>query len=59
MAYHRKGDRDLLILGNFQTEAQDVVLPEGMNNIILNNMDKASIQDGVLHMEGYQFLVIE
>ena len=58
-AYHRKVDKDLLVLGNFQTEARDVVLPGEVKAVLLNNMDTCAIEGGKVHMEGYQFLVLE
>ncbi len=59
MAYYRKGDRNLLVLGNFQLDAQDVVLPGEVRQVLLNNLDTYQVNDGVLRMEGYQFLVLE
>lgn len=58
-AYHRKADKDLLVLGNFQTQARDVVLPSEVKTVLLNNMDACRVGDGKVHMEGYQFLVLE
>ena len=58
-AYLRKADRDLLVLGNFQTQPQDVVLPGEVKAVLLNNMDACAVENGKVHMEGYQFLVLE
>ena len=58
-AYHRKADKDLLVLGNFQTQPQDVVLPGEVKAVLLNNMDTCAIDGGKVTMEGYQFLVLE
>ena len=58
-AYHRRADRDLLVLGNFQTQPQDVVLPGEVKHVLLNNMDACALNGGTVRMEGYQFLVLE
>ena len=60
MAYYRQGaDRSLLVLGNFQKDPQEVPLPEGVGGVLLNNLDSCRVQDGVLTMEGYQFLILD
>ena len=59
MAYYRKGEKTLLVMGNFQTQAQDVVLPGQVKQVLINNMDGFSVENGVLKMEGYQFVVVE
>ena len=58
MAYCRKGERNLLVMGNFQLDPQDVVLPGDVKQVLINNMDCFNEENGVLHMEGYQFVVI-
>jgi len=58
MAYFRRGEKNILVVGNFQKEPQDILLPEGMTKVILNNMPSQSIENGLLHLEGYQLLVI-
>ena len=59
MAYLRKGEKTILVMGNFQPQAQDVVLPGDIKNILMNNLDKFSLESNVLTLEGYQFVVIE
>ena len=59
MAYCRKGEKTILVLGNFQLEKQDVVLPGEIKKLLMNNLDGLNIKDNVLTMEGYQFVVIE
>lgn len=59
MAYHRKADRDLLIIGNFQKEAQTVTLPSQPKSVLLNNYETANLQGEELTLKGYQVLVIE
>lgn len=59
MAYHRKADRDLLVIGNFQKEAQTVTLPSKPKKVLLNNYETANLQGEELTLKGYQVLVIE
>ncbi len=59
MAYHRKGDKELLVLANFQTAPQEVVLPGEAKQVLINNLDAYQVNSGVLRMEGYQLLVLE
>ena len=58
MAYFRKGDKTLLVAGNFQNEAQNMTLPAPIGQVLINNLDEADIQGGVLHLEPWQFVVL-
>ena len=59
MAYHRKADKDLLVIGNFQKEAQNVTLPSECKNILINNYPDAEINGTEVQLKGYQVLVLE
>ncbi len=59
MAYFRKGDRNILVLGNFQQAPQTVALPGDVKQVLLNNLDGLHMANGAVSMEGYQFLVVE
>lgn len=59
MAYHRKGEKDLLVLGNFQKEVQTVTLPSEGKNILLNNYPDCEINGTQVTLKGYQVLVVE
>lgn len=59
MAYYRKGEKSLLVLGNFQKDAQSVVLPSSSYKVLLNNCPATEISSGEIQMEGYQVLVLE
>ena len=61
IAYYRKGERQtLLVLANFQNEAQAVVLPEAAGNVILNNCERVDLDDnGCITLGGYQAVMIE
>lgn len=61
IAYYRKGERQtLLVLANFQNEAQTVMLPEAAGNVILNNCASVDLDDdGRITLGGYQAVMIE
>lgn len=59
MAYHRKADKDLLVIGNFQKEPQHVTLPSECKNILINNYPDAEINGIDVQLKDYQVLVIE
>ena len=60
MAYYRKGEaQTLLVLGNYQAKAQDVILPASVQAVLLNNLPDFNAEDGVLHMAPWQFAVVE
>ncbi len=60
MAYYRKGEeKTLLVIANYQKEAQDVELPGAYHTVLLNNYPDLA-QDGLtLHLKGYQFLILD
>jgi oligo-1,6-glucosidase len=59
MAYYRKGEKTLLVAGNFQGKPQDMVLPAEVKGVLINNLDKFDVEKGTLHMDGWQFVVLE
>lgn len=61
IAYYRKGERQtLLVLANFQNEAQTVMLPEAAGNVILNNCASVDVDDDSrITLAGYQAVIIE
>lgn len=59
MAYYRKGERILLVAGNFQKEAQDMPLPGPVKAVLLNNLPELKQEGDLVHLEGFQFLVLE
>ena len=59
MAYLRKGDKTLLVAGNFQPEAQDMVLPAQITKVLLNNYKDVDITDNILHLKNYQAVILE
>ena len=61
MAYHRKGEKDLLVIGNFQKDPQTAVLPSACKNILLNNCQDLDLNEEktAVHLKGYQAVVIQ
>jgi oligo-1,6-glucosidase len=59
MAYYRKGEKTLLVAGNFQGTPQDMALPTEVKGVLINNLDKFNAEKGTLHMDGWQFVVLE
>lgn len=59
MAYYRKADKTLLIIGNYQKETQDVTLSSVFQKVLLNNYTELSYEGTTIHMTGYQVLILE
>lgn len=59
MAYYRKGDKTLLVVGNYQREAQEVVLPDGYQKVLVNNYGDIAEDNGRIRLYGYQVLILE
>ncbi|MDO4295217.1 MAG: alpha-glucosidase [bacterium] len=66
MAYYRKGEKTVLVIGNFQKEARTVKLPCHIQTILLQNLTKEeqkeweqAQKEGEIHLEGYQVVVAE
>ena len=59
MSYYRKGDKTLLVLGNFQKEPQTVKLPSACRKVLLNNYPELNVNNGSVILDDYQAVVIE
>lgn len=59
MAYYRKGEKTLLVIGNYQKKEQDVTLPAPCKKVLLNNYPEVSMEGRNIRMQGYQVLVLE
>lgn len=59
MAYYRKADRTLLVIGNYQREEQSVTLPAPFRRVLLNNHCSLDETDGTVTLLGYQVLILE
>ena len=59
MAYLRRGERTLLVAGNFQAEEQDMLLPGPVRALLLNNLESYSQNGESVHLLPWQLLVLE
>ena len=59
MAYYRKGDKTLLVIGNYQKEEQNVTLPSEYKKVLLNNYSDVAQTGAAIQLHGYQVLVLE
>lgn len=59
MAYFRRGDRVLLIAGNFQAAPQVMPLPGPVQAVLINNLGTLEETPEGLALEGYQFVALE
>ena len=59
MAYYRRGERTLLVMGNYQMEEQDAVLPADYRKILLNNCPELVREGDVLRLQGYQVVILD
>ena len=59
MAYFRRGDRLLLIAGNFQAAPQVMPLPGPVQAALINNLGTLEETPEGLALEGYQFVALE
>ena len=59
MAYYRKGDKTLLVIGNYQMEEQAVLLPGAYKKVLLNNCPELSEDGFTLRLSGYQVVILE
>lgn len=59
MAYYRKGEKTLLIIGNYQNEEQAVYLDSSYKKILLNNDTILKQHDQHLCLSGYQVVILE
>lgn len=59
MAYYRKGDKTLLVIGNYQREEQIITLPAPCKNVLINNYPDIAASGDSVKLHGYQVLVLE
>lgn len=58
MAYYRKGDKTILVIGNFQNTPQDVALPGSYKKILLNNYPSLEGNNGKITLNPYQAVIL-
>lgn len=59
MAYYRKGDKTLLVVGNCQWEEQEITLPSECKKVLINNYPDMVLDGNSVKLHGYQVLVVE
>lgn len=59
MAYYRKGDKTLLVAGNYQWEEQEITLPAACKKVLINNYPDVVMDGEAVKLHGYQVLVME
>ena len=60
MAFYRQSDKQtLLVIANYQKEAQSVTLEKEVKAVLLNNCKEIRQNGKEWHLEGYQAMVLE
>lgn len=59
MAYYRKGDKTLLVVGNYQWDEQEITLPSECKKVLINNYPDMVLDGNLVKLHGYQVLVVE
>ena len=59
MAYYRKGDKTLLVVGNYQWDEQDITLPSDCKKVLINNYPDLVSSGDQITLHGYQVLILE
>lgn len=59
MAYYRKGDKTLLVVGNYQWDEQEITLPSECKRVLINNYPDMVLDGNLVKLHGYQVLVVE
>ena len=58
MGYYRKYEHTLLVLGNMQTECQNIPLPGVCKKVLLNNCHKLSMDHEKITLESWQAVIL-
>ena len=59
MAYYRKWDKTLLVVGNYQWDEQEITLPSESKKVLINNYPDVNLSGLTVQLHGYQILVLE
>ena len=59
MAYYRKWDKTLLVVGNYQWDEQEITLPSECKKVLINNYPDLVSSGDQITLHGYQVLILE
>ncbi len=59
MAYRRRGERELMVLVNFQSRLITAELPSNAKQVLLDNLDGCDIKGKCISLQGWQAVVLE
>ena len=59
IGFFREGERRLLVLANFHKVPREIAVPAESAEILLNNLDHVKIENGIIGLDAYQFIVGE
>ena len=57
--YRKSAEKTLLVAANYQAAETDVKIADQVKKEVLNNKKELQIKEGVLHLSGYQAVVLE
>ena len=58
MAFHRKGEKTILVLGNYRKEEREIELPSEVKKVILSNAEPC-IAGKKIRLSGYEATILE
>lgn len=59
IAYTRTEEKNILVMGNLQSQSRNVELPGEVKNVLLNNQEEVQIKNGTIGLNPYQFVILE
>lgn len=59
IAYTRTEEKNILVMGNLQSQPRNVELPGEVKNVLLNNQEEVQIKNGAISLNPYQFVILE
>ncbi len=59
IAYTRTEEKNILVMGNLQSQFRNVELPGKVKNVLLNNQEEVQIKNETISLNPYQFVILE
>ena len=59
LAFTRSAENTVMVIANYQKEAQTVELPSAAKKILLSNINRTDVDGTNIELSGYELLVIE